>query len=541
MKKIGRSILVLILILAMSFGAAGCGGGEETGGVSSLTIGSATGIDTLNPLSSYKLVTFELFLLMYDPLVRYADDYSAKPCLATEWTVSEDDLTWTFKLQEGVSWHDGEPFTSADVKYTYELMMNSGLGYMYSAYLTGITDIECPDDNTVVITTDAPKANMLMNTTPIIPEHIWSGVAEEELESYANDQPVGTGPYKFDSTGEGFVKLIRNGDYFAAVPAVEEYIFVEYANTDALAQALMLGEIDAATNLNASQLSQLRDDGNVSVIAGEMPGFVQIGINVWEDPASKGDPILRDRNVRHAIELAVDKIKIIDMCYGGLGAEGTTLINSGDAFHYEPTAEEIRNFDPEKAKSVLEQAGYKDTDGDGIREDANGSKLEFELATLSDNVEELKAGQLITANCMDIGISLINTVIDDGALMDKIYAADYDLFIWGWGADIDPTTILEVLTTDQIGGNNEPYFSNARYDELFLEQQNEMDIEKRKALVAEMQGIVYEEAPYIILLYDNNLQAIRQDRWEGFKQIPEAGTYFFNLTDYNYMNIKPVE
>ena len=101
-------------------------------------------------------------------------------------------------------------------------MLNTGLGYMYNAYLTGITEIQCPDEHTVVIVTDVPKANMLMNTTPILPEHIFRAIPEEELETWSNENPVGTGPYKFDSTGPNFVKIIRNKDYFGTQPTLDD-------------------------------------------------------------------------------------------------------------------------------------------------------------------------------------------------------------------------------------------------------------------------------------------------------------------------------
>jgi len=437
-----------------------------------------------------------------------------------------------------VKWHDGEPFTSADVKYTYDLMMKTGLGYMYNSYLTGIVDIQCPDDMTVVITTDAPKANMLMNTTPILPEHILSGVKEEELEAWANETPIGTGPFKFDSKGDNFVKIVKNDSYFGTGPNVNAFIFVNYENTDALAQALMLGEIDGATNLNPAQLEQLKADKNIDVISGKELGFMQIGVNSGTEVTSGRDPLLLDKKIKQAIELSINKQKILDMVYSGQGTVGTTLINPGNFYHYEPTATELRNYNPEAAKAMLETAGYKDTNGDGIREDTKGNKLEFELITIADNVEEVKSGQLIAADCKAVGIGLNNVTMDSGALNDKIVAGDYDMFIWGWGADVDPTVITAVLTTDQIGASNEPHFSNARYDELFVKQQQAMDKSARQSLVFEMQKIVYEEAPYIILNYANNIQAIRSDRWTGYKQIPNDSLYFFNLTDDNYLNIK---
>ncbi|NLT47123.1 MAG: ABC transporter substrate-binding protein [Clostridiales bacterium] len=544
MKRTVKTLVVALLVAALCMIPMGCGGGEgdpgTTDGVSTFRLGSSTAFDTMNPLSSYMQVTYEFFMLIYDPLVSYDENYDPVPCLAKDWSVSDDELVWTFNLQEDAVWHDGEPFTSEDVKFTYELMLDTGLGYMYSSYLEGITDIQCPDDNTVVITTEAPKANMLMNTTPILPEHIISAIPAEELEVWANENPVGTGPYKYDSKGDNFVKIVKNQDYFGELPFVDEYVFVDYENLDAMAQSLMLGEIDGATNLNPAQLTQLQNDENIDVISGQELGFMQVGINCWTDSASGGNPLLLDKNIRQAIDLAINKQKIVDMAYSGQGTVGTTLINPGDFYHYEPTGGELRAYDPDAANALLEAAGYTDKDGDGVRETADGTPLEFEFITIADNVEEVKSGQMIASDCAAAGIKINNVTMDSGALYDRIIEGSYDMFIWGWGADVDPTVILGVLTTDQIGGNNEPFFSNERYDELYIAQQNEMDESKRQEMVFEMQQIVYDESPYIILIYANNIQAIRSDRWTGFEQIPDGGTYFFNITNLNYKNIKPV-
>lgn len=531
----------LLLVLFLCISLVGCGGGAPSGdgGVNTFRIGTTVAIDTLNPLSSYMQFGFEVFLLIYDPLVRYDENFEPVGSLAESWTVSEDELTWTFNLREGVTWHDGEPFTAEDVKFTYDLILEQGLGYLYSSYLIGIADIECPDEKTVVITTDQPKANMLMNTTPIIPKHIWSEIAPEELELYVNENPVGTGPFRFDSSSEGVIKLVKNDAYFGTVPSMDECIFVSYSNSDSMAQALSLGEIDAAFNINAAQKKQLEGDGNITLISGEIPGFIQVGINCWTDPASGGNPLLKDKAIRQAIEYAVDKEKIIQMAYGGEGTSGTTLLNPG-FYHYEPTGDELRSYNTEKGNALLEQAGYKDTDGDGIREDADGNQLEFSLITIATKSADLKAGQLIASDCQKIGISIKNETMDDGALQDKIDAGTFDMFIWGWGGDPDPSFIMEILTTNQIGGNNEPRFSDARYDELFQAQPTMIDEAERRAAILEMQKIAYDEAPYIILLYDNNLQAIRSDRWTGFKQIPEGtGPFFLNTNFDNYINIKP--
>ena len=539
MGKTFKSALVIMLSLTMVASFAGCGSKADFD-TTTLTIGLTSTVDTMNPLTSYEQTSAEIFSLIYDPLVRFDKDQKSIPCLAKSWDLSKDNLTWIFHLQEGVKWHDGKPFTSADVKYTYDIMMDTELGGMYVPFLEGITSITCPDANTVVIKTNKPKANMLMNTTPILPEHIWSSMSKTEVAKYANAEAIGTGPYKFDSMKNGYIKVTANEDYFGGAPKVKNYVFNEYKNTDSLAQALKLGEVDAAINLSATQMPQLEKDDNISIISGQQLGFMQVGINCDQSSKSKGNPLLKDKEIRKAIECAIDKQQIIDMAYGGQGEEGTTLINKGNKYHYEPTAAESRKYNADKAKSILDAAGYKDTNNDGVREDKNGNKLSFEFINIADNSDEVKTGQLIAATCKKVGIEINCVTMDSGALQDKINASDYDMFMWGWGADIDPTTILGLLTTAQIGANNEPKWSNAEYDKDFVLQQQQLDEKERIATVKNMQKTAYDDAPYIILVYDNSVQAIRKDRWKGFTQVPEFGSYFYNQTDYNYVNMQPI-
>lgn len=539
MKRKFRAAIALMLSLAMIFTFSSCGGSDFDS--STFTIGSSTSVDTLNPLSSYEQSSFEIIQLVYDPLVRLDENLEPTPGLATDWETSKDNLTWTFHLNKNAKWHDGKAVTSNDVKYTYELMLKTGMGYMYESYLEGIDSITCPDDNTVVIKTKEPKANMLMNTTPILPEHIWKKIKESKLGTYSNAEMIGSGPYKFVSNKDGAVKITKNPDYYGTAPNIENYVFVEYKNTDLLAQALKVGEVDAAVNLSATQFEQLNDEKDIAAVSGEILGFMQVGINCSTDSASKGNKLLKDKNIRQAIEYAMDKKQIVDMAYGGQGEVGTTLINPSDKYHYEPSEDENRSYNIEKANSLLDNSGYKDTDNDGVREDENGKKLSFDFINISDNTDEVKTGQLIAASCKKAGIEVNLKTMDSGALQDAIDSSNYDMFMWGWGADYDPTTILGLLTTDQIGGSNEPKWSNSEYDSMYKEQQTIMNEKDRITEVQKMQKLAYDEAPYIILLYDNNIQAYRSDRWEGFKQIPKDGTYYFNMCITNYTNIKPIE
>ncbi|NCB42453.1 MAG: ABC transporter substrate-binding protein [Clostridia bacterium] len=531
-----KKLIAVLLTLALLFSAAGCGGGTVDEG-STFTVAISEEIDTLNPLSSWMVVSYELLLLIYDPLLRYDENLERVSSLAESWDVSDDQLSWTFHLKEGVTWHDGEPFTSADVKFSYELFTEQE-AYMYATYNEGIVDITCPDDYTVVMTTDKPKANMLMNTSPIVPKHIWEAL--EDPYNYENAVPIGTGPFTFDSEGEGFIKLKRNPNYFAEIPGnIENIVFVIYENSDTAAQALLLGEIDATSSLSSSQIEQLTAEKDVELVLADIPGFSYVALNIWpESEVADANPLLKDKDVRYAIDKCVDREKIVSMIYGNAGEVGTTIVNPKDKYHYEPGTSELRTFDPVAAGEMLEAAGYKDTDGDGIREAADGTKLSFELISIADNTPEVKTAQMIASDCATAGIEIELTTMDSGALVDIIYTGAYDMYIWGWGADVDPSVITKIFITDEWWNLNETGYSDARYDELFYAQMNQMDEELRIEMVKEMQKIAYENAHYIVYVYDNSIQAIRSDKWEGYKKVPsDGGGLVLNMSAYNYMNM----
>jgi len=541
MKKLVPILLCIILALSFSLGATACGGdgGADAGGGGHMVLGVTKAMDTLNPLVSELGISFEIFSLIYDTLIRFDEDMEAVPCLAESWEVTDDQLTWTFHLAEA-NWHDGEPFTSNDVKWTYDLMINGDedlyLGYMYADYLGGIESIECPDDRTLVIKTEEPKANMLQSQVPILPEHLFSDKSDEELAEWDNPECIGTGPFKFMKKNETSVFLERNDDYFMDPPKLENLTFVLYKSADSMAQALKTGEIDATVDINPDQKPALVDNKDLQIISGDARGFTQIAVNVLED--GNGNPLLRDQAIRYAIEYATDKQKAKEMFYDDAGETGTSFMSPTDKFHYAPPADILRDYDLEKAKAVLDEAGYTKTDANGIRESADGDKLSFDLICIADNTQEVKFGQLIKSGCEEVGIEINLETMDSGALIDAAGAYDYDMFIWGWGTDVDPTIILGILTEDAIEtGFNEPGWVNPEYDALVAKQATLMDEEERIKMVQDAQAMVYEDAPYIILIYDNFTQGYRSDKWEGFKQIPDDGTYFYNMTAINYMNV----
>ncbi|HSV57245.1 MAG TPA: ABC transporter substrate-binding protein, partial [Magnetospirillaceae bacterium] len=194
----GRAKLVLV-VLALA--AALQAGAQATPDAFLLKIGTTEDLDSLSPFTAYERAATELFLLVYDPLVAFDADLKPTPALAESWTVSPDGLEWTFRLRRGVKWSDGKPFTSGDVKFTYEAIMESGLG-LYGSFLEGITEILTPDKHTVVLRTEAPKANILQNPTPILPRHVWEPGAAT-LETFVDPAMVGTGPFRLREWRKG--------------------------------------------------------------------------------------------------------------------------------------------------------------------------------------------------------------------------------------------------------------------------------------------------------------------------------------------------
>lgn len=507
-----------------------------------LKIGTAEDLDSLNPFVAYERASVEAFTLIYDSLVTFDIDLEPIPDLAESWELDEDKLTWTFHLRENVKWHDGQPFTSKDVKFTYELVLESGMG-LYVDFLNGIESVETPDDSTVIIKTEEPKANMLQVTTPILPEHIWKDIAADELEVFDNSNPIGTGPYKFMEWKKGsHMALEANSDYFRGAPAFEGLIFSIYANRDTMAQSLKLGEIDVVLGLYPSHAKGLKEEANIGICSFEENGFTELAINCWTAPESQGNPVLLDKRVRQAIEWAIDKNMIISMAMEGSGEVGTTLIPPATPFwHYQPSEAELRSYDPDKAGELLEAAGYIDRDQDGVREDADGNKLVLNFLLRSDNTMEVKAGQMIKGYLRDVGIDTTLETVDDGALTDRIYdGGRFDMFIWGWGGDVDPTTMLRILSGDQVGNLNDCYYSNPAYDELIYKQSTVIQPEERQKVVWEAQRLIYEDAPYIILFYDTDIQAYRTDRVGGLQPVCGSGPIFYANTTHNYLNAVPV-
>lgn len=543
-KRIAGAVLVLTAAMFAALVLAGCPGPEVEDERQVLRVGKLREVESINPLMIWSMQAYEVINLNYNYLVNWDEDLNPISSLAREWKVDEEGLFWTFYLEEDIVWHDGTPFTAEDVKFTFDYIRDNEMGVFYD-FVAAMEEITVVDEHTVTIKTDGPLAWMPNIIVPILPKHIWEEIEPVHAASaFANDNPVGTGPFRVIEFEKGaYVRMEANENYFKGAPALDEVIFIQYANADLMVESLRKGELDVIVDVPGAAFQALEEDAdpNIMTLAADSPSFSQIGFNVWTDRAeSEGNPLLLDVNIRTAIEYALDRQEIIDVAYAGFGSVGSTLVPPIYEFwHLDPGAD-FRAYNQAKAVEVLEAAGYAMGDG-GIRVSPGGEPLTFNLLVRSESTEQQKAGAVIKDMLAEVGIGITISVIDEGTLTDRILEGDFDLFIWGWFVDMDPTPILRVMTTGEIMAWNETFYSNPVYDELHLRQQRTIDRDERREVIHQMQRIIYNDVPYILISYDPELQAYRTDRFEGWVRTPRTGPVIWTSTVTTYEQLRPIE
>ncbi|MCA2002690.1 MAG: ABC transporter substrate-binding protein [Chloroflexi bacterium] len=502
-------------------------GGESL--PTTVRIGWAGSPDTLNPGMAILVEAYTIFELVYDSMYELNLDGSFKLGLAESVEVSEDGLVYTFKIRDGVKWHDGKPLTAEDVAFSYNLYKDTPeYPYLNGYYTPYFESIEATDKNEVVLTlTEAiPNIESQLVFLYVLPKHIWEGV--DKLE-YDNVEMVGSGPFMMvEYVQNEFVRLKANKEHFAAPPKVDEVIFQTFENQDALVQAIKTGQVDMITEMPNTAVAALRNAENVEVVVGAPlgPGVSDIIFNQLEEEncpkeeggICSGHPALRDRNVRLALAHATDKRKIIDVILLGLGTPGLTLIPDGLGVWYNDAIKDYE-YDIAKANQILDDAGYKDSDGDGVREMPDKSRsLTFRMYWPSDSLTAPRMAELLNQMWGQAGVALEMQAVDPDALTAQCCPAfDFDIMLWGWSSDPDPSSLLYVYTTEAIPtGSSETGYSNPVYDELYAKQQTTLDFDARKEIVWEMQKIVHDDVVYIIPYYEQNTQAYRTDRFTGW-------------------------
>ena len=547
------ALCITILLLCTSCTADPTTEAPASPAPSVLRIGWKGAPDTLNPGMAFLNDSYTIFNLVYDTMYELQLDNTYTLSLAESVQTSEDGKVWTYRIRSGIQWHDGQPLTARDVAFTYNFYHSYAEFPYLPTYTEHFASVEAPDDSTVVITLDQPIPNMEAQLVflYVLPEHIWSAHAEGNGPfEFANTELVGSGPFQLvEYQQDEFVHMAANPNYFATKPNVDELIFQSFGNADALVQALQTGQVDMITELPKTALATLRNAPNIKLVTGPplSPELSDIFFNQI-DPAQcptaeggkcTGHPALRDRTVRQALAHATDKQHIIDVLLLGLGTPGLTLVPDSLGAWYNDSLQDYA-FDLPKANQLLDAAGYLDQDGDGVRELPDGSQsLVFRLLWANDTPDAPRMADLLGQTWEQIGVKVEPQTYDPDALLAICCPAfDYDIIIWGWTADPDPTILLKVMTTDAIpNGSSEAGYSNPAYDALYVQQAIELDPQRRQALIWQMQQMVFNDIVYIVPYYAQNAQAYRTDRFTGWLEQPTLV-----LEDHgSLVNVEPVQ
>jgi peptide/nickel transport system substrate-binding protein len=330
----------------------------------------------------------------------------------------------------------------------------------------------------------------------------------------------------------------------------DEIMFVVYQNGDTMVQDLKSGALDAIYLFPPAQFEDLKATEGIEVVEYPWYNWDYVGFNCYEGE-SKGHPALRDRDFRAALEYAMDRAKLVELAYGGHAWEGYTFMPPDTwrdpDYSWQPPEGERRDFDPAQANAMLDEAGYADSDGDGVRE-YEGKNIKLRLWAPTDSPEAQRAIKLIAGWWEDVGVDVAVSVQDDGVYFDSIwgyegdtFVPDFDAYYWQWDGYYDPGQSLTCFTTDQIEGWNEFAWSNPEYDRYDVLQTKEMDEAKRAEYIQLEQKVMYDDAPCIVTTHPLKLQAYRTDKWDGWSrcQYGEGPAFLTASMPWAYYNLTP--
>ena len=540
MKRLVKPLALLMTVMMVALTGCGGSGADETGGTeaggsgvvadSSIVIGQSSEVANLNPMIQPRTPDSNVQCMIFSYLVIPDEELNYVGDLAKSWDISEDGKVYTFHLQEGVKWHDGEDFNADDVVFTLTALAhpnyNGGADSRVmpivgaAEYQAGTADsvegIKKIDDYTVELTLSEPNAAFLSNMyTCILPEHI---LGTEDPGTWGNNDfnraPVGTGKYRFIEWKAGqYITLERNEEYYGTKPSIQ-HVTVQFGADTTLVAALLNGEIDVLYNLPATEIENVEAMDGVSVYNYEMMTVYYIGLNQL-------DPNLSNLKVRQA--LAIDKQTIINTVYGPENAYiSEDIFPDNHWSHNEDVT--VYEYNPEKAKSLLEEAGYTMNDSTGYFEkDGKTLHLTYDMSTSTDG-EQVAA--LIQQYWKAVGVemeviqqdfaTLAYTKLLPGEATEETTAESFQCYTLGFGVEADPEEYNGYLSTSTGAGSwNFIHYSNPKVDELFKQQLLETDPEARADCFHQIAKIVSDDVPWIPL-YNKANSAGLNERVENF-------------------------
>ena len=523
-----------------------------------LHIGWTSEPDNLNPFIGYQDQTYEIWALNYSTLFGAGDSNQPTLDLATQFPtqanggISADGKTWTIHIRSNVKWSDGQPLTASDVAFTFDYIIKHNMTN-WTNYTAGIKEVTAVDPTTVRIVCSAPKANMEKATVPILPEHIWSHVSPSVAgTSYAVKYPlVGSGPFVTVAFKKGsYVELVRNPYWYGKKPTIDKIYFEVYQDPDTMVSDLQSGGLDAAWGIPEAQFKQLRSNPDFKAVAYVYYDWDYLEFNCYDKASSLGNPVLRDWKFRNALNYAINRTQLVAVAYEGLATPGYTVIPPGTFvdpdYHWQPPADQLYSFDLAKAGQLLTAAGYPLVNG--VRLNKQGKPIVLRLYATTDNPPGQSEAKLIAGWLDKLGLKIKLSVIDSGQLTSEVYNShgttwkpDYDLVVWYWEGYYDPGLTLNCFQTDEIGSLNEPYWSDPQFDSLAVQQGQTLDPQKRQAIIQQMQQIMYQQTPWIVMTHPQELEAYNTSRWTGWHQMFRGTGPAFCCEGYyaSYLDLQP--
>jgi peptide/nickel transport system substrate-binding protein len=548
-RTMGRRLAACGVVLALGALALAVPAGSQTKKPVTFTVGDTQGIDTMNPVVGVTAAAYEAWNIQYATVTdKSPKDFSPIPGLAQSWKSSADKKTWTYTMRPNQKWSDGQPLTAEDVAYT----INRAKKEEWLNYTSVVANLTATAESptTLVVKSSVPDPKLPTLDMYVLPKHIWEKQDAKAITKYAAQDGVGSGPFTLEHFEKGqFARFKANPNYYGGKPAVDRVVLRKFDNPDAMVAALKRGEVDAAEDVPGTAFHQLEKDPSIETVQGYQGAMTELAINGGAG-LKKPHPALLDVKVRQAIAHAIDKKTIVNRVLAGLGKPADTLsVSPNSEWSPQIPAEQQLDFNLDKAKQILEDAGYKDTNGDGIREMPGGGRaLKFRYAVRSEGSTAQATAELISGWLRQIGIATTQKVYDDGRLTEEIGKGNYDIFVWGWVPFVDPDQMVSYFTCDNVSKDPEDptnYYNDAswcdkQYDALYNQQKVEVDHAKRVELVHQMLTRFYEAAVYDVLYVYPDTQAYRKNRFTGWTRQPEkTGPVLFSNSSPTYAKLKP--
>ena len=503
--------VTIVSVVAMAFVAACRQGAPGSKAATTLVVALNGDPGAMNPAVTTSGNTHPVTDQIFNGLVGLDENLAPVPELAERWTVEDDGRAYRFALRHGVLWHDGQPFTSADVKFTFEQALLKYHSRTRAALQDLLERIDTPDDHTAIFRLRRPYSPLLQRLdvveASIIPKHAYTG--QDLLTGDATRHPIGTGPFRFVSYAPADrVVLERNPAYFrAGLPGVDRLVFRILPNAGTAVAALEKGEVDYVGSVAGPEVERLRQTSGIAVVSGTGSS----GGSVCEDVLipNLARPPLNDLRVRRAIAMTLDRRFIVDRVYFGQGRPATGPISHLLAWAYTP---DVRQYphDTAAAARLLDEAG--------VKPGRDGQRF---AVTFTHGTSQQRLAQAVREQLKAVGISVNLETLDFNAAVDRVFVKkNFDLGMASYCNGADPDIgVRRVYVSSNIGPfpfSNGAGYRNPRIDELFDEATRFADRESRRARYVEIQKILADDVPYFWIVDSEGLRAHRT-AFSGFR------------------------